>query len=166
MALVKKGQMKQFLQLEEKQVRGKAETQRSGCLEGKEQKVRRRLFKVQQQNFINIKYQEAPLTTCGNSTFSQINGPGCTDQMNPLSAVDDKKKTKKNKQNNDPHTDTFPVFGIKGEGNESTVPGSRVGASSWSDLDGRTLWLFGGYGFAEDQFAGSFFFFVVVVERY
>jgi len=43
------------------------------------------------------------------------------------------------------------VYGIKGIGNSSNVPGSRVKGVSWKDSSGK-LWLFGGSGYAVTTF--------------
>jgi hypothetical protein len=41
----------------------------------------------------------------------------------------------------------FANYGTKGSGTGDTIPGSRQGAQTWTDLDGN-LWLFGGVGLA------------------
>jgi N-acetylneuraminic acid mutarotase len=42
------------------------------------------------------------------------------------------------------------VYGTTGVNDPPSQPGSRVGAASWVDGDGR-LWMFGGYGADEDE---------------
>jgi len=39
------------------------------------------------------------------------------------------------------------IYGTKGTGTTSTVPGSRYSSATWSDSN-ENLWLFGGYGSA------------------
>ncbi|MFX1380927.1 MAG: kelch repeat-containing protein, partial [Promethearchaeota archaeon] len=50
--------------------------------------------------------------------------------------------------------DVYGVYGIKGIPDINNYPGSRIGAVSWTDIDGN-LWLFGGSGSAETGIGGS-----------
>ena len=47
------------------------------------------------------------------------------------------------------------VYGTKGVGSSTNVPGARGGAVSWADNNGN-VWLFGGYGLDETGFSCTF----------
>jgi hypothetical protein len=50
------------------------------------------------------------------------------------------------------------VYGTKGTGTISTIPGGRHGARSWIDVNG-TFWLFGGDGYGSSSTGECFRFF-------
>ena len=56
------------------------------------------------------------------------------------------------------------IYGTKGTGTTSTIPGGRSDASSWTDPNGN-IWLFGGDGNDSSSFFGEFLIHFLISQR-
>jgi N-acetylneuraminic acid mutarotase len=90
------------------------------------------------------------LSSCGSNSSTGGNGGS-----NPPPAISNQWTWVGGPNTIDSNHGNGGVYGTLGVASAANIPGSRNGASSWTDSSGN-LWLFGGYGYsAEGSFPGS-----------